>query len=291
MDVSAQLEAQKSKFKSINVEKQVPLQFDLGLLASFDTNALEENKLKTETDNYLKTYTRDGTQLLINEIFQLPLTSVQDVGVVVELPKIVTAIPREKPLPKPNPPTRWERFAKIKGIKKNKKSKLIYDEEKGEWVPRWGYKGANDDGSNEWLVPVPDNADPFEDQFTKLREAKKVRISKNEARRRRNMDEAETGETQKLENKSKAGAKALKKTELHQQISVAKTSTASLGKFDKPIKGEPSNTKGVKRKFEPNIGDIQKEKEARLNILNKIIDKKGEVLNVRKAIAKNHQEN
>ncbi|CAG8711022.1 6265_t:CDS:2, partial [Cetraspora pellucida] len=158
MDVSAQLEAQKSQYKSINVEKQVPLQLDLGLLAGFDVNALEENKLKAETDNYLKSYTRDGTQLLINEIFRLPLTSVQDVGVVAELPKIITAIPREKPLPKPKPPTRWERFAKLKGIKKNTKSRLIYDEKRGEWVPRWGYKGANDDGANEWLVPVPDNA-------------------------------------------------------------------------------------------------------------------------------------
>ncbi|CAG8671166.1 17963_t:CDS:2, partial [Racocetra persica] len=264
MDVSAQLEAQKSKYKSINVEKQVPLQFDLGLLAGFDVNALEENKLKTETDNYLKFYTRDGTQLLINEIFRLPLTSIQDVGVVAELPKIVTVIPREKPLPKPKPPTRWERFAKLKGIKKNKKSKLIYDEKKGEWVPRWGYKGANDDGANEWLVPVPDNADPFEDQFAKLREAKKGRISKNETRNRRNVEEARIDE------------------ELRRQISMAKTSTASHGKFDKPVKGEPSTTKGVKRKFESNLGDIKKEKEARLSILNKIIDKKGEILNVRK---------
>ncbi|CAG8740257.1 12296_t:CDS:2, partial [Cetraspora pellucida] len=137
---------------------------------------------------------------------------------------------------------------------------------------------------------------PFEDQFTKLREAKKGRISKNEARHRRNVEEVEIDASQQLNSaqpqpKSKVNAKVLKKTELRRQITMAKTSTASLGKFDKPVKGEPSNTKGAKRKFESNLGDIQKEKEARLSILNKIIDKKGEILNVRKAIAKNNQQN
>lgn len=33
---------------------------------------------------------------------------------------------------------------------------MVYDEEKGEWVPKWGYKGKNKEAENEWLVEVPD---------------------------------------------------------------------------------------------------------------------------------------
>ena len=39
---------------------------------------------------------------------------------------------------------------KREGMKGNK----IYDEEKGEWVPRWGYKGRNKEGEGEWIVEV-----------------------------------------------------------------------------------------------------------------------------------------
>jgi regulator of ribosome biosynthesis len=31
---------------------------------------------------------------------------------------------------------------------------LVYDEASGEWVPRWGYKGKNKQGENDWLVEV-----------------------------------------------------------------------------------------------------------------------------------------
>lgn len=31
---------------------------------------------------------------------------------------------------------------------------MVYDEAKGEWVPKWGYKGKNKDGEGEWIVEV-----------------------------------------------------------------------------------------------------------------------------------------
>lgn len=34
--------------------------------------------------------------------------------------------------------TKWERFARTKGIKKKKRSALVYDEEIGDYVPRYG---------------------------------------------------------------------------------------------------------------------------------------------------------
>ena len=67
-------------------------------------------------------------------------------------------MPREKPLPAEKQETKWEKFAKKKGIKDKKKGegKMVYDEEKGEWVPKWGYKGRNKDGEGDWLVEVDD---------------------------------------------------------------------------------------------------------------------------------------
>lgn len=33
---------------------------------------------------------------------------------------------------------------------------MVYDEEKGEWIPKWGYKGKNKDGEGDWIVEVND---------------------------------------------------------------------------------------------------------------------------------------
>ncbi|KAK4853450.1 hypothetical protein QYF36_009452 [Acer negundo] len=43
---------------------------------------------------------------------------------IVKLPPPTTKLPREKHLPKPKPPTKWELFAQKKGIKKCKKDKV-----------------------------------------------------------------------------------------------------------------------------------------------------------------------
>ena len=41
--------------------------------------------------------------------------------------------------------TKWEKFAREKGIQNKKKSRMVWDETRQEWAPRWGYKRANDD--------------------------------------------------------------------------------------------------------------------------------------------------
>lgn len=65
--------------------------------------------------------------------------------------KTQTQTNRKKKVPKEKEPTKWEKFAKIKGITKKKKSRLVYDEEKKEYLPRWGYKRANND-NDEWVI-------------------------------------------------------------------------------------------------------------------------------------------
>lgn len=73
------------------------------------------------------------------------------------LPPPTTPLPREKPLPAEKAPTKWEKFAAKKGIKdKKKEGKLVFDEETQEWVPKWGYKGRNKEGEQDWIVEVDD---------------------------------------------------------------------------------------------------------------------------------------
>lgn len=100
---------------------------------------------------------RDGAQALINSLWSLQTTPSQD-GPVAKLPPPITQLPRAKPLPKPKPMTKWEKFAKAKGIQHKTRDRKTWDEEKQEWVNRWGWKGANKDKEEQWLTEVPANA-------------------------------------------------------------------------------------------------------------------------------------
>ena len=76
---------------------------------------------------YLKALARDNTQLLLNKIWTLPFERVDDV-VIAKLPPPSFLLPREKPVPKAKTPSKWEAYAKEKGIVKRKKTKLVWDE-------------------------------------------------------------------------------------------------------------------------------------------------------------------
>lgn len=82
---------------------------------------------RSKSNEYLKDLTRDNIQLLLNKVWELPTNRVEEC-IVAELPKPTYLIPRSQPVPKPKEPTRWEKFAKEKGIVKTKKSKLEWDE-------------------------------------------------------------------------------------------------------------------------------------------------------------------
>ncbi|KAI8637921.1 RRS1-domain-containing protein [Parasitella parasitica] len=280
MDVTEILEAHQAQFKPITVEKLVPLDFDINLLSAFDTNALDEKTLKSKntTDKYILDLTRDNTQLIVNELFKLPVTSA-DAGVLAQLPGRVSVLPREKPLPKDKPLTRWEKFAKTKGIQNKKRDRMVYDEDTGEYTPRWGYKGAKPEGTleHDWLLPVPDHGDPMEDQYAKVREEKKGRSEKNTKRQRRNQEEAAAATLA-----GKKDIKEFKKEELQTAIAASKKATASVGKFDSKLKGE-TKMKGVTHQFSPTVGDIKAEKNSSLDILKKIVGK-NDIVNTEKAV-------
>ncbi|KAJ2078476.1 Rhodanese- sulfurtransferase [Coemansia sp. RSA 988] len=279
MDVSGILAQHESRAKAIQVDRLIPVEHDLGVLASFDINMLDETKLRAgqkARDNYLKGLSREGAQLLINELFSLPTTTDDD-SVYASLPKTTTVLPREKPIPKEKPMTRWEKFAKIKGIQNRKKSRMVFDDNQGEWRPRYGYKGVNNDDQRPWLVEVPSNADPEKDQFQVPREEKKERINKNQRRQQRNLEEGAMSEKRK-------NPQQMRKRELQKALVLSKSSTASLGKFDEKLEGEPK-IKGLKRKFDPLVAATGKEKSKNMDILSRVAkgDTSATVLNVRKA--------
>jgi regulator of ribosome biosynthesis len=219
-----------------------------------------------------------STQALLGGLFTLQTQSTEQ-GPVVKLPDAEFKLPREKPLPKPKPLTKWERFAKAKGISHSKKDKKVWDDEKQEWVNRWGRDGKNREGEDQWLHEYKANDDTSVDPRHKARAERKARVAKNERQHAANVAIAaanptstlgrETGPSAASTKEGRASARSVRKAELERSMLVSKTATASLGRFDKKIEGEP-RAKGIKRKFEATVGDFKGEKEAAMSILNKV---------------------
>ncbi|EGB09608.1 hypothetical protein AURANDRAFT_24700, partial [Aureococcus anophagefferens] len=82
-----------------------------------------------------------ATQALIGSLFELPATR-SSVGPIAKLPPATTALPREKPCPEKKAETKWDKFAKEKGIQKKKKGRMEWDDERDKWAPTWGYDRA-----------------------------------------------------------------------------------------------------------------------------------------------------
>lgn len=116
-----------------------------------------EVTLSHEREAYLQANARDGVQLLVSALFSLPALSSPE-GPLAQLPAPTTQLPRAKPLPKPKPPTKWERFARAKGISSLRRERKAWDEESQTWVARWGWKGRNKAEETQWLHEVPANA-------------------------------------------------------------------------------------------------------------------------------------
>ncbi len=128
-----------------------------GLKPLLEHHLISLNIHSADLESHLQNLARDGTQALISKLFSLPTTPSPD-GPVAQLPPPITQIPRSKPLPKPKAPTKWERFAAAKGIQKKVREKKIWDEEKQEWVNRWGKDGKNKEKEEQWITEVPLNA-------------------------------------------------------------------------------------------------------------------------------------
>lgn len=286
--LASEKEKEEKAIRSTQVDKEVPLNFDLGHLSVYDPNLIDEKKYRKDVNSYLAQVTRDNAQLFINELWNQETMKV-DGYVVAKLPKPILRLPRAKAIPKPKAPTKWEAFAAKKGIQNRKKDKLVYDEASGEWRPRFGYKSAKNQSADDWMVEDKPGADP-EELLNASRVAKKERVAKNEYQRLRNIARS-TGIKVANNVDSVAPAEAIRPGEkpvvnqLEKAASLAKVSTASIGKFqeqasnEKPVKG----VGGKKRKFEPNETNIDGEKNKNLKLAEEILTAQPK-LNIKKAV-------
>jgi regulator of ribosome biosynthesis len=275
-----------------------PLDVDVGnLLVSETTSVLEREKFSLEhgvsyeeRNENVRAHARDVLQRLVGDLFALPSES--DVnGRFALLPPGTTKFPRSLPLPSlTKPKTKWEQFAEEKGIKKRKRSKMVFDEQQDEWKRRHGYDRANDSTKIAIVeAKLSSRAGETEDPFLKERKDKKARVEKNEMQRRRNLGEQvktkgmealpatlrlAIGNTNNNSNSNskkggggsadRVGAKSLKSKQLVKDVQYkVATSTASVGKFNAPIPGdEKIKARGKRRSFASNTANTKSKEKA-----------------------------
>lgn len=246
---------------------------DLGSLAVFDTNNFQE----AANEDDIVQRTRENLRFIYSELYKLKTTQIgneeenrdydKPTNAVI-LPAPTTILPRGKPIPKSHKTeTKWEKFSKDKGIFKSKRSRMVYSEELGKYLPRWG-KGSikTEEEKAKWVIedkPKYEGKNPFtyEKQERKLVGLKQSqRESKNEEFLHKKRDK-----DSKLKDDKKSQRKNLE---------IAQKSTASQGRFDRKLKEEPKINKLKGQKINKAVMLSSKEEKQRdSKILSKIMGK------------------
>nr|CAB3488736.1 unnamed protein product [Digitaria exilis] len=259
---------------------------DLGSLMAYDpSHHLDASTASRE--ELRQECLQKGTELaqaVADALFALPPTEDRE-GPIVQLPPPTIRVPREKHLPRPKPPTKWELFAKSKGITKRKKNKREWDEQTQSWKRTYGYDRVNDDKD----IPIIDakaTDEPGVDPFAQRIQEKKKRVEKQEKNRLENLKKA--AKVGALPSHIQLAAKALpitgtkadlpkksRKEDLENVAGMASSATASGGKFDEKLPGEkPPKHPGKHRKFLPvaegkGMGNLEKQQNDK--ILNSLL--------------------
>jgi len=186
--------------------------------------------------------TRNCIQELFVGMWELPVKP-SNVGPIASLPEPITPVPREKSLPKEKAETRWEKFAKEKGIKHKKKSSRIWDETTKEWRPRWGMNRINDPKLTWAMDDKPEQLARYnaEDPFQLESLKKKERLEKNQKLQVKNIKRAQLAQKADLPATLDITKNAPhhQKHSIERAVALAQKSTASMGIFDKPHSDEP----------------------------------------------------
>lgn len=226
----------------------VGVELDLGVLTAFDS--------RQNPDNSLIEQATKGTDVLVKAIFNLPLNDKFE-GKFVDLPNPTFQLPREKPIPKEKTFTKWEKFAKEKGIQKKRRDRLVFDQSTGEYVPRYG-RGSKNSLERDIIIPHRESMADDEDPFQTKRKEKKQRVLDNKKKQVSNVRRATKGRGPGIDPMSAldvaksgpSGKKFLPKKSLSDSLSVVQKSTASAGKFDNKVSGErKQKSQGRKKKM------------------------------------------
>jgi len=245
--------------KSSHVEKEDNLVYCLAHLAAFDITPMHP-----QAD--VKAQTRDNVQLLVNKIFAIEREDT-DEGPVAVLPlEEGFRLPRQRPIPKVKPETRWAKFMKERNMEKRKRSRLVFDEGTGDWKPRYGYKSANKNEKDfNGIMEVPDGSDSYANLFDRASSEGKLNAAKQKMREVRNRVEAAGGRLKAaapdLNVGMRSGLDSVKRgaAGLKEALRRAQVSSGSLGKFDRVAPHEPTNLQPKRRKVH-NTGSISDER-------------------------------
>lgn len=251
------------------------LTYDLHHMTAFDISPLHPK------GDFLA-YTRDSVQLLVNKIFMLPRKDL-DVGSAVTLPlDELFRLPRQKPVPKAKPLTRWQKFMEERNMKKRKRSKLVWDENAADWLPRWGYKSAKhaEERAN-WVHEVKQHDDPGANPFDKMTAEKKLLLARQKMREVRNTVEAAGGKFRaSVPDLSTTGGGANTKRGkdgLREAVKRAQVSSASHGKFDRIAQGEATNLQPKLQRKELRAQSTGEEKDRYLKAATRVLSSEGNV--------------
>lgn len=134
--------------------KIVPLSIDLGNLAVFDPSPITDINEESLIENC-----RVSVNRLINDLLNLPALDSLESLANKEIPEPTTKLPRSLPLPKSKPLSRWQEFAKKRGIQKHKNGGKKYDERSEEWMSTHGKKSAKNVHKREdaWIKEWKDD--------------------------------------------------------------------------------------------------------------------------------------
>lgn len=97
----------------------------------------------------------------------------------VYLPGSKVVLPREKPIPKEKPKSRWEKFREEKGLPaRQKRSRMIFDPITNDWVPRYGTGSKKKiEEEHNWLMEDKASNGGV-DPFTKKKQEKSMELAK-----------------------------------------------------------------------------------------------------------------
>jgi regulator of ribosome biosynthesis len=115
----------------------IPLTFDEGNLAVFDPAPVS---VRIEED-FIENCTKSMAELFERLLRQENSDSLGSLSIK-NLPEPLIRLPRSLPIPKPKPLTKWQEFAKKKGIHKPKQGALKFDETRNEWAAAHGKRSA-----------------------------------------------------------------------------------------------------------------------------------------------------
>lgn len=227
------------------------ISLDVGNLVAFDERAQKNANPTEET-------IREVAESLVHAIFTLPLTDDVD-GRYVTLPNGAFELPREKPIPRERQTTKWEKYAREKGIQKDKKrDRLVLDDATGEYVPRYG-RGSKNAIDRDIILPHKESMGDDYNPFTEKRKEKKKRVVTNHKKQTANIERSRKSTIHPMQalNVAKAGPsgkKYLPKSALKDSLSVVQRSTASAGRFDKRVKNEPKQKLRGRKKKHATVG-------------------------------------